>query len=62
MGKYLALALAVVMVIGGGLVTAQGNGWMEGPFAAPVYGILGALCAGLGVALLIALAKRPPAP
>lgn len=57
MGKYVGLALAVVMLIGGALVAAQGNGWIKGPLDAPVYGILGALCAGLGVALLITLAR-----
>ena len=31
MGKYVGLALAVVMLIGGALVAAQGNGWMDGP-------------------------------
>jgi hypothetical protein len=49
--KYVGLALAIVMVLGGGLLAAQGNGWMEGPFDAPVWGILGALVAGLGIAL-----------
>ncbi len=58
--KYVGLALALVMVLGGGLVAAQGNGWIDGPFDSETYGILGALVAGLGVALLITLAKRPP--
>ena len=57
--KYVGLALGILMVLGGGLVALQGNGVMEGPFESETWGIVGALTAGLGVALVITVVRRP---
>ncbi len=53
MGRYLALALAGLMVLAGGLATLQGLGYLEGGPMSGVraWTIVGPLIAGFGVAL-----------
>ncbi|MGN0063054.1 MAG: hypothetical protein ACI379_02330 [Nocardioides sp.] len=56
--KYVGLALGIVMLLGGGLVTLQANGVLDGPFSdGGSWGIIGALVAGLGVALVLTVVR-----
>ena len=50
--RILGVLLALLMLVGGGLLTAQANGWMDGPMDQSVWVSLGPICAGFGLALL----------
>lgn len=53
MARILFSVLALMMVVGGGLLTAGGNGWISDvPYDQSMWITLGPICAGLGVALL----------
>lgn len=62
MGRQLAVVLGVVMLLAGGLFTAQGLGYVGGsPMSGSgIWAILGPIVAGLGVALVIVGLQRRP--
>ncbi|MDR7251998.1 uncharacterized membrane-anchored protein YitT (DUF2179 family) [Nocardioides sp. BE266] len=58
--RPLLIALGVVMVLTGGVWTAQGLGYLKGsPMTdQSIWAILGPLVAGLGLGLVIVAARR----
>ena len=52
-GKYVGLALGIVMFLAGAVWTFQGLGWIEGSSMSgdDVWATIGPIVAGLGVAL-----------
>lgn len=62
MGKYVALALGIVMTIAGALVAFRSFGWIEGGAmeGEQFWGTTGSVLAGLGVALVIVAVKPQP--
>lgn len=58
--RALLIALGAVMILTGGVWTAQGLGYLEGsPMTdQTLWAVLGPLLAGLGVGLLIVAARR----
>ena len=59
MGRTLGLAVAVLMVLVGGLWTLQGLGYVGGSSMSgeDTWAIIGPLVAGLGIALAITVAR-----
>lgn len=64
MGRIVAAAIGVFMVVLGGLWTFRGLGYLEGSPMTGVafYAQVGPAIAGLGVALLIVTLRRRPGP
>jgi len=60
MGRQLLVVLGVVMLLVGGLWTAQGLGYVGGSFmsGSDTWAIIGPIVAGLGVALVIVGLQR----
>ena len=60
MGRVIGLALAVLLVLVGGLWTFQGLGYVEGSSmtGSDTWAIIGPIVAGLGVALAIVVLQR----
>ena len=60
MGRQLAILLGVVMLLVGGLWTAQGLGYVGGSVMSDntTWAIIGPIVAGLGVALVIVGLQR----
>ena len=60
MGRRLAIVLGVVMLLVGGLWTAQGLGYVGGSVMSDndTWAIIGPIVAGLGVALVIVGLQR----
>ncbi len=57
MARIIGICLGLIMMVGGVLLTAQANGWMDGPYDQGVWVTLGPLCAGFGVALVWVCAR-----
>ena len=59
-GRHLAVVLGVVMLLGGGLWTLQGLGYVGGSVmsGSETWAIIGPIVAGLGVALVIVGLQR----
>ncbi|WP_110239842.1 hypothetical protein [Nocardioides gilvus] len=62
MGKMVGIAFGLLMLISGGVWTAQGLGWIGGTAMSDVeiWATIGPIVAGLGVALIIVSAKGQP--
>ena len=60
MGRQLLVVLGVVMLLVGGLWTAQGLGYVGGSFmsGSDTWAIIGPIVAGLGVSLVIVGLQR----
>ena len=60
LGRTAGLTIALLMVLVGGVWFGQGNGWIGGSFMTddPTWAYLGAITAGLGVALSIVIVQR----
>ena len=55
--KILVGLLGVMMIVGGALLTAGGNGWIDTPYDQEIWITLGPVVAGFGVALLWVLLR-----
>lgn len=64
LGRAVGLAIAGLMVLVGGLWWGQGNGWIGGSSMTgqDEWAFIGALTAGLGVALAIVVVQRARRP
>ena len=62
MGKYVALALGILMTIAGGVLTAQALGWIAGSSmeGEQFWATSGSVLAGLGVALVYVSLRGTP--
>lgn len=60
LGRVAGVVIGVLMVVVGGLWTAQGLGWVEGSSmsGSGTWALLGPLVAGLGLALIISIVQR----
>ena len=62
MGKYVALALGILMAVGGAVVAFQALGWIAGSSmeGQQFWATTGSVTAGLGVALVIVAVRGAP--